>query len=194
MAAPCPLLGDGITDDTLLHIARFLPTARDLLRLQLANKRFGARCIAAPSGGDGPGPAAAPEKLSLAEEAARLWVAGCSEQERGWVPRCDFESWLGLMHEVGVLRLPLAFGRAHADITLSESGAVATKSGDDDSYRTAASNAVMRSGRHFAQFTLVEGVDLYFGVIRPGWDVEGGEDAHCFYETDTGYRYPSRSD
>ena len=40
MAAPCPLFGDGITDDTLLHIARFLPTAEDLLRLQLTNKRF----------------------------------------------------------------------------------------------------------------------------------------------------------
>ena len=33
-APPCPLLGDGVTDDTLLHIASFLPVARDLLRLQ----------------------------------------------------------------------------------------------------------------------------------------------------------------
>ena len=44
------LLGDGITDDTLLHIARFLPAATDLLRLQLTSKRFGTRIIAAPSG------------------------------------------------------------------------------------------------------------------------------------------------
>ena len=48
MAAPtCPLLGDGITDDTLLHIARFLPTAKDLLRLHLTNRRFSTKCIAA---------------------------------------------------------------------------------------------------------------------------------------------------
>ena len=46
MAAPCPLLGDGITDDTLLHIARFLPTARDLLCLMLTNSRFAAKIIA----------------------------------------------------------------------------------------------------------------------------------------------------
>ena len=119
MAAPCPLLGDGVTDDTLLHIARFLTNPRDLLRLQLTNKRFAAKVIAASRVSRGGAVAAAepaPEMLSLAEEAARLWVAGCSEQERGWVPRRDLESWLGLMHEVEVLRLPLAFGRAHGSV------------------------------------------------------------------------------
>ena len=70
--------------------------------------------------------------LSLVEEAARLWVAGCSEQERGWVPRRGLESWLRLMHEVGVLRVPLVFGRAHADFTLSEGGAVATNNVESD--------------------------------------------------------------
>ena len=48
MAAPCPLLGDGITDDTLLHIAHFLPTTRDLLCLQLSCPRFAAKIIAVP--------------------------------------------------------------------------------------------------------------------------------------------------
>ena len=189
------LAGDGITDDTLLHIASFLPTASDLLRVQLTSKRFGARCIAAPSsGGGGPASAAAAsERLSLAEEAARRWVAGRSEQERGWVQRRELESWLRLMHEVSVLRLPLAFGRAHASVTLSENGAVATKSGGG--FRTAASKVVMRSGRHFVQFTVAEGSDLLFGVVRPGWDVEGGAEAedvdgHCFYETLDGSCWP----
>ena len=49
--AVCPLLGDGITDDTLLCIIQFLPTAKDLLRLQLTSKRFGARCISVSAGG-----------------------------------------------------------------------------------------------------------------------------------------------
>ena len=48
MAAPCPLLGDSITDDTLLNIARFLPTARDMLCLCLTCPRFAAKVIAAP--------------------------------------------------------------------------------------------------------------------------------------------------
>ena len=151
-----------MTDDLLIHIASMLTAPTDLVRLQLTCPRFADKVCGSS------------EMLSIPEEAARLWVDGCSEQERDWVPRRWLESWLGLMHEVGVLRLPLAFGRAHAEITLSENGAVATKSARRRR-RTAASKVVMRSGRHSAQFTVVEGGYLFFGVIRPGWDVEGGE-------------------
>ena len=149
-APPCPLLSDGITDDTLLNIARFLPTARDLLCLKLTHSRFAAKVIAAaPSVGRSGGAAAAPEMLCIADEAGRLWLVGCSEQERGWVPRVELESWLCLMHEVELLRAPLLFGRAYADFTLSENGAVATKVAGG-CYRTAASKVAMRSGRSFA--------------------------------------------
>ena len=115
------------------------------------------------------------------------------------MPRRGLESWLGLMHEVGVLRLPLAFGRAHALITLSENGAVATKSVGGGYYRTAANKVVMRSGRHFAQFTVVNGTWMMFGVIRAGWNVEGGVaafdvDGHCLYWTYHGSRFPGFSD
>ena len=103
--AMCPLLGDNITDDTLLHIASFLPTAKDLLSLWLSNRRFSIKCIAGAPGGER-GAAAPPEMLCIAEEAGRLWVAGCTEQERGWVSRRDRASWLGLMKEVGVLQQP----------------------------------------------------------------------------------------
>ena len=103
------------------------------------------------------------------------------------------------MHEVELLRVPLVFGRAHADLTLSEGGAVATKT-VHGAWRAAASKVVMRSGRHFVQFT-VEGEVMMFGVIRPGWDVEGGAggvmaqivDDHCFYGTYFGYRFPGGS-
>ena len=102
------LMGDGITDDTLLNIARFLPTARDLLCLGLTCPRFAAKIIAAPSviGGGGGAAAAASEMLSLVEEEARLWVAGYSDRERGWAPRHELESWLSLMHKVGLLLVP----------------------------------------------------------------------------------------
>ena len=55
---PCPLLGDGVTDDTLLHIARFLGDPRDLLRLQLTCPRFAAKVIASPAAAGGDGQAA----------------------------------------------------------------------------------------------------------------------------------------
>jgi hypothetical protein len=54
----------------------------------------------------------------------------------------------------------------------------------------------MRAGRHYLQFTVMsDNVIMDFGVIRPGWDVEGGEEApwedgHCFYCTDNGLHYP----
>ena len=104
-----------MTDDLLIHIASMLTAPTDLVRLQLTCPRFADKVCGSS------------EMLSIPEEAARLWLEGCSEQERGWAPRRGLESWLGLMHEVGALRLPLAFGRAHAEITLSENGAVATR-------------------------------------------------------------------
>ena len=41
-------------------------------------------------------------------------MAGCSEQEQGWVPRVELESLMGLIQEVELLRAPLLFGWAHA--------------------------------------------------------------------------------
>ena len=174
-------------DEAALAIAMAcsLLTARDLLCLALTCRRFGI----------GGGPAAAPERLSLATEAARRWVAGRNDQERGWVSRRGLECWLSLMHEVEVLRLPLAFGRAHAHVTLSENGARRSAGGG---FRFAASTAVMRSGRHFAQFTVAEGADIMLGAIRPGWDVEAGASAeddhnHCVYYTADGSCWPDGS-
>ena len=112
------------------------------------------------------------------------------------MPRCELESWLCLMHEVELLRVPLLFGRAHAAVTLylSEGGAVATR-GVGGGSRSAASRVVMRSGRHFVQFTTVSLYATMFGVIRPECDVEGGQRAytvggHCFYNTYNGSRNP----
>ena len=95
------------------------------------------------------------------------------------------------MHEMELLRVPLAFGRTHADITLSEGRAVATST--YNTWRAAASKVVMRSGRHFAQFTLVEGLDIGFGVARPDCLLDGGVgdtvDGHV-YATNTGGCFP----
>ena len=160
-------------DKVAIAIACFLLTARDLLCLRLSCRRFNIKCIV----GGGGAAAAAPEMLCIVDDAARRWVAGCSEQERGWVPCRELESWLCLIQrfvtKVAVLRAPLAFGRAHGDFTLSAGGAVATRGVDND-WCAAASKVEMRSGRHFALFTVVQGQDMFFRVLRPGWDVKGG--------------------
>ena len=78
-------------------------------------------------------------------------------------------------------------------MTLSEGGSLATMAMGNpiSSFVTAASKAVMRADRHYAQFT----VGTLFGVIRPGWDVEGRQhahhvDGHCFYSAYFGRRFP----
>eukprot|EP01046_Picozoa_sp_COSAG06_P003938 COSAG06_NODE_158_length_21760_cov_36.036979_6_plen_319_part_00 len=196
--------------EAALVIACALTDPRDLLALALACRRFFTRSIAAPplprsaagaAASGGTTAAAAQQQVemwSIIQEAARQWIVRCTDQERGWVPRRGRESWLGLMREVESLRRGAVFGRSHAHITLSEGGSLATTY--DWLVRTAASKAVMRAGRHYAQFTVVSGRFMHFGVIRPGWDVEGEQDApyggtycvdgHCFYDTYGGERCP----
>ena len=84
-APPCPLLGDGITDDTLLNIARFLPTAKDLLCLMLTNSRFAAKIIA--SSGGGPGAAAAAPEMVCTSTSPRggTAVVGGLQRAGAWV-------------------------------------------------------------------------------------------------------------
>ena len=190
-------------DEAALIVAAALTDPEDLLRLARACRRFAIKCIAAPAAhrtaASGGGTAAAAQQLemcSIAEEVARRWIADCTEQERGWVPHRGRESWLGLMWEVQSLRRGAVFGRSHELITVSEGGAQATIVDDDGLFRTAASKAVMRAGRHYAQFTVMSRQSYsFFGVIQPGWDVEGGMgaftvDGHCVYWTADGSRYP----
>jgi len=75
---------------------------------------------------------------------------------------------------------------------------VVEKRVSDSYWRTAASKVVMWSGRHFAQFTVLEGQIMFFGAIRPAWDVERGancqQDGCCLYYTFRGTRLPDRVD
>ena len=113
------------------------------------------------------------------------------------------------MDEVGALRSPLTFERTHREGVLlddpatphhlaeGEQGRLATGGlVTHEATRAAACKPVMRAGRHYAQFTLRDGFGMFFGVIRPGWDVETGANAqcvmpwqHCFYDIYKGARY-----
>ena len=221
MAAPCKLLEVLVDDSLLLHCAQQLSTATDLLHLALTCRRFALRTTAAcgttrstvvdgePASREAAPVVSAPQPLqpsaemwSIVEEVARRWLNNCSEQERGWVPRRGGESWLSLMREVELLRCPPVFTRAHPSYSVTQCGTLVKLRVDntDEHWRAAATAPVLRAGRHCAQFTVVDGDSMHFGVIRPNWDVvedadASGQDAaavegHCFYNSFTGFLLP----
>lgn len=212
--APCALLEVLADDSLLLHCAQQLVAATDLLHLALTCTRFAVRSVlpcsdlidepassVAPTVAKGPSQLGLDSGWSIAEEAARRWINDCSEQERGWVPQRG-QSWLSLMREVEVLRRPLVIHRAHPSYSIAESGTLVQLCVDNtgEHWRAAATQPRMRAGRHCAEFTVVEGDSMHFGVIRSSWDVVCGADAsgqdaaavegHCFYNTFTGFGMP----
>eukprot|EP01049_Picozoa_sp_SAG25_P009873 SAG25_NODE_1020_length_4269_cov_4.759712_1_plen_774_part_00 len=88
--------------------------------------------------------------------------------------------------------------KRHPHITVSKSGFVATLAeGPEGPRRDASGNAlphlvysevVMSGGKHFAQFSILKGTLMCFGVIRPNVSTFG-ENGNCYYVTDTGKRW-----
>jgi hypothetical protein len=76
-------------------------------------------------------------------------------------------------------------GRSNEYIMVSEGGSRATKMAAiaGGRFRAAASEAVMRAGRHYAQFTVVK-------LLEGGHNAHG-EDGHCLYGTYTGRHFPA---
>ena len=184
-------------DDVALKVACHLSDPSDLLRLCVAAKRYRVKNVdgsglseaEATNGGEGP---LTEKKWSLVSEAARLYISRCSELQRARIPKRVKDCWLSLMHELQGHEKPLKFSRAHTEMTLMDGGAVATLR--QAYWRAASSKRVMRKGRHYAKFT-VNGNNSFFGVLRPGWNVESGHnpsnvEGHCFYFTNSGSRSP----
>ena len=77
---------------------------------------------------------------------------------------------------------------SEVSLAASIGGVEATVDGESGSWRAAASPVVMRSGRHFAQFTVREGRDMMFGAIREHYPLVKGaiphvEEGHSFYNS-----------
>lgn len=83
------------------------------------------------------------------------------------------ERWVQLAYELELAQLPLTFDRSDATIAVSEGGALATKIvAGVTGGAVASSRKIMRTGRHFAEFTVVQpdgnAFAGRFGLIRPG--------------------------
>jgi len=134
---------------------------RDLCHLALTCKAMGGR-------------QAAYDGLSLAEEAARLLFECASGWERSCLPKYRDEGWIELYHHLLMLRSKLTFDQLVGDnIQYGEepSTALTTAAGHSTGMSTAmCSNHVMRAGRHFTFFTVVEDETNgrgMIGIMRP---------------------------
>lgn len=178
----------GIPDEAAIRVALLVGDPRQLVRLSVACKRFRTKTITV----------AGARLISIVEEAARRWVGSARKSavaEALLLPAqspqdlLTAHNWIRKMHEaqkqhVLSVNAPTVFSRHHVFIGLTEGGSVGTRmkimhanGGSDASTRTAATNIVMRTGRHYAEFTVVEGIWTFFGVIAAKWNVEAGEGA-----------------
>lgn len=190
-------------DEVAISIACALDDPKDLLRLSMACKRYRLRTVAEPAcnGSAGAWP---PQTWSIVDECARRWLVARPLAQRSWLPRCweeGQESRLGLMHEVLRLLEPPRFAQAHPVLTICERGAVVKRTTDlhrpPISFETFATcGTLMRAGRHYAQFRMVNTAHMLVGLMRSTVDVSISgiediskvQDESCFLSTYDGSR------
>jgi len=141
-------------DIIALGIGPFLQS-NDMLRLALSCRRFGL----AGKGGS--------NDISLMEEAAMRLVSsdGTTAAERACIPRADGESWMGIHHELQVLRQPLFFDQLVGDGIEYDAEDKATVCSCSKGFSTALGNMVMRAGKHYVEF---ERDDCEYNFVQVG--------------------------
>ena len=172
-------------------------SALDLLRLAIASRRYRSKTVAVPRPRGGAGSAARPpEMISIVSEAARRWLAACSEAERQMVPRRLSDSWLGLMNELTQLREPPLLSRKGKGYKI-EKGSSCSKIRISRPLSCVATKAALRGGRHRARFVVgtSDAQNMMFGVIKTTFAWHANEDAptnsfNAFYNCSTGRRFP----
>ena len=173
---------DSLGLELLLRICSFLAPA-DLGALASVSRQFGS----ASTTDD-------PDRQSLVMEVARRWLQARPAYQLGWIAHLSRASWLQQMQQVWALQAPLIFSRAGEGIELSNDGLEATQTANNYN-RAAASEVVMSCGVHHAWFTVQQNYEMWFGVVRPTFDVENDVapqfvTGHSFYYTETGRRFP----
>ena len=158
-----------VNNDVMLCIAPFLDS-RELFSLALTCKRMGAK--------------SEDDDWSLVEEVARQLIGNLPQEERNALRRYEGESWLSVLHEAELLRCPLTFDQLVGDRVEYVHGDKACITSTNPMYHrsdvfndiwtgymcTAISNHVMRSGKHYAKFTMkgFYGFNYYWpGIMRP---------------------------
>ena len=166
------------TDDNILAMASFL-LPKELVNLALVCKLFGGKNVAAAR------PAAGKRRRegrpwSAMEEASRRRVSAAKNDRHDPWRDSDLimiwrkESWMAVDHRLHLLRSSYAFsriigsaiGHVNGDITH-----VQQRRREMVGSSVAICQEVMKSGKHYAEFTITGDGIIYVGIIRPihGW-------------------------
>ena len=163
-------------NDILVNISPYLECS-DLVSLALTSRRLGLKKLDNDDDCD----------WSQMEEVARqLLYKSQTNDERAALPRYAGESWITLLHELELLRSPLIFDQLIGDRIAYVRGNRACFTSSNPEFNPEAdatalvtssttqtaicSNHIMRSGKHFATFTLTgcEGLNYWWpGIVRP---------------------------
>ena len=104
------------------------------------------------------------------EETARQ-IINRKEEERNALPKYDGETWLALYKELELLRAPLTFdkliGGDENNFFYVEENDKSCLRSEGNMWKTAISNNIMRSGKHYVTFRKTGRGGLCVGVIRP---------------------------
>ena len=155
-------------NDIILRITPYL-NSHELLNLALTCKRFGGTNNNTKQNSSDTNNESH-YTWSLMEEAACQIIDNAQEEERNALPRYDGETWLALYNELELLRSPLAFDQLIGGDEKSFYYVDGDKSclrSEGNMWKTAISNNIMRSGKHYVTFRKTGRGGLCVGVIRP---------------------------
>ena len=162
-----------VDTDIVLEIASFVGTSRELLNLALTSRSFGWQQ---------PGVAS---NWSLVEEVAQQAVRSkpnVIDGVRSTLPQYvrGGTTWLSVLHESeNPLKFDTLLGRGIEHLNGMRTSVRATS--NDDIATAVASNFIMHSGVHYAEFQINAG-ETYIGIVRPMPNLDPGRYAdYSFY-------------
>ena len=167
---------DSFNNDIVIRFASYL-SSRDLVSLALTCRKFGSRQLH-------------DRELSLVETTAQKIMCNADKEEREALPKLTNQTYIEVYSELEQLRLPRVF-----DQLIGEGITHATH--DDESHiifvsgckSTAICNHVMRAGKHYATFTIMEESSRRIGIVRPLTNL-GDDDSEEDSSIDAWNNYP----
>ena len=154
---------DSLDNDIVIHFASYLHS-QDLINLSLTCRRFGSKND---------------DDLSLMEGTAHHFICNAKEHEKEALPKLANQTYIELYSELEQYRAPRLFDQLVGEdlcyVDDDKSHTINNRKGEPgvDYISTRSSTAicnhnVMRAGKHFTTFTLLEKpARICIGVIRP---------------------------